>query len=840
MGKTDFDVIVIGAGVLGCFAARELRRYALRVCVLEKNADICAEITKANTAVIYAGYDMKPGTLKARLTVRGNREMETLCAELGVPYNKCGSLLVASGPVAERVLADKYKNGTENGVADLRLISGDEARVMEPGLSESVTKALCSQSTGTLDPWELGIAAAENAAANGAEFCTGVKVTGITYARGEKNYIVGYEDAGGGGEYRAAAVVNAAGLYGDDVLATYRTPDFRIVPTKAEFIVLDTYAAKSVKRIIFQQREEGKGVTIVPTVSGNVLVGPTGFPRDEQKDDVGTTADGQKLLADRARAVMPDLPLTQKIRSFAGERPNIFHTSGRGWPEPDKSRSISELTIREDDASPCLITFAGIKTPGLTCARQIGAYTAERVAKRLGGAARNEGFDARKRAPLSPESGTAAGRVAHELSAAPTGEERGAHTIICRCRGVTEADVRRAIRSLPETAGVNAVKRRTGAGQGRCQGGYCLQNIIEIIADERGKAAHEVVLEGKDSYLLLKPDEPMKKPPQSQTAAYAQSALMTAADLFAGDKKEARVNVAVIGGGPAGLAAAAEARRNGAEHVLIIERLPELGGLLGQCVHRGFGMRKYGGTLTGPNYAARLIDEAYRSGAEALTSATVTAVTETPGGITLDVRSASFGEKRVHADALVFAAGCRERPIGHLPVAGTRPAGIFTAGAAQRLMNVGGYSIGTKAVVLGSGDVGLIMSRQMKRAGMDVACVVEQSSSVGGMPRNVRECLTSPGIPLLLNRTVTRVYGASRVEGVRIAPTGDMAGRGTFVACDTLIVSVGLIPERDLLHGLPQGRRIFLCGNAHEILPLADDIATNGALAGRAAALFCR
>jgi NADPH-dependent 2,4-dienoyl-CoA reductase/sulfur reductase-like enzyme len=372
---------------------------------------------------------------------------------------------------------------------------------------------------------------------------------------------------------------------------------------------------------------------------------------------------------------------------------------------------------------------------------------------------------------------------------------------------------------------VNGVKRRAGAGLGRCQGGYCLQNVIEIIADELDVPVASVRLEEADSRILY--DAP--------NAACAR--------CDEGEKERPLgdlsrcVDVAVLGSGPAGLSAAVAAAKAGARRVIVVERLSEPGGLLPQCVHRGFGMRVFGEELTGPEYAARLTIAARASGAEFLTDCAVTMVHAPEGGgpVALDIRSRSLGAGIINAGALVFAAGCRERPLGHLPVTGERPAGIFTAGAAQRLMNIGQYVIGSRAVVLGSGDVGLIMARQMKLAGMEVACVLEREEVCGGLPRNKRECLDDFGIPLLTGRTVTRVFGQGRVSAVEaVSVLGEP--KPELIECDTLIVSVGLIPERDLLHGLPESGNIILCGNANTILRFADDIADDGAMAGREAA----
>ncbi|MDR2610172.1 MAG: FAD-dependent oxidoreductase, partial [Clostridiales Family XIII bacterium] len=567
MRKNDFEVIVIGGGVLGCFAAREMTRQGLGVCVLEKNADICAGITKANTAVIYPGYDTLPGSLKTRFGVKASREMAELCAELSVPFRRCGSLFTACGPVSEGIVRERYELGTANGVEGLEILSGDEARRLEPNLSPAVTSALFAPTAGTLDPWAFGIAAAENAAANGAVFVTGERARGVAYDAAAGVYSI--TAPASGTTYTARAVINAAGLYTDEVFASYGAPGFCIVPSKNEYIVLDTYAAEAVNGIVFQERESGKGVTIVPTVGGNVLVAGTDLGGTIAKTDTATTAAGQRHIEELAREILPALPLDTKIRSFAGVRPGIYPVAAGGWPHPDKTRTVNEFTILEDEDSPCLITFAGIKTPGLTCAREIGAYAAELVCRRLGRIAGQAaaGFDPRRRVNL-------AGRAA----AAPGGT---GETIVCRCRGVTEGAVRAAARSMAGAVNVNGVKRRTEAGLGRCQGGYCLQNIIEILADELGVPAADIKLEEDDAAIVYGGQggeaPPRAVPRDSRRGGYGEYA-----------------DVAILGSGPAGLSAAVAAKECGARRVLILERLSEPGGLLPQCVHRGFGARIFG------------------------------------------------------------------------------------------------------------------------------------------------------------------------------------------------------------------------------------------------------
>ena len=309
------DVLIIGAGLLGCFAARALAAYDLRVTVLEAREDVCTGVSRANTGILYAGYDTKPGTLKSRLTVRASSGAAALCRELDVPVSLCGSLMIACGQRAEGVLRKKYADGLENGVPGLRMLRGAEVLAMEPNLTAAVTAGLYAPGAGTLDPWALGIAAFENARANGAEFrfCEAVRIL----TRADGGFLAETER----GTYRARAVLNCAGLAADKVRELCEAPLVRLFPSAADYLVLDTGSGELVKHIIFHEPEyKGKGLTLVPTVDGNLLVGPT--EHDVTAAPGATTEQGLALLRSLCAEVVPGLDLSETIRSFGALRPN--------------------------------------------------------------------------------------------------------------------------------------------------------------------------------------------------------------------------------------------------------------------------------------------------------------------------------------------------------------------------------------------------------------------------------------------------------------------------------------------------------------------------------------
>ena len=297
-------------------------------------------------------------------------------------------------------------------------------------------------------------------------------------------------------------------------------------------------------------------------------------------------------------------------------------------------------------------------------------------------------------------------------------------------------------------------------------------------------------------------------------------------------------DVAVIGGGPAGMAAALSASQNTELRVALIERAPTLGGILNQCAHKGFGITYFGEELTGQEYARRFVGRIGASDVEIMTDTMVMSI-DTERVITIS--GAETGYRRIHANAVILATGCRERPIGSLLVTGSRPAGVFSAGAAQKMINLGGYDIGDKIVILGSGDVGLIVARELALRGKEVIAVIEKEAECGGLPRNRINCLEHFGIPLVTLATVSEIHGTPRIGGVTITAAGVGAGGGDrFIGCNALIVSVGLIPERDLLDefGAAVPEWLFPCGNAAFVHSVVDAVTNESERAGRSAAEY--
>lgn len=473
MRKDQYDVLIIGAGVTGCAIARELSHTGLKIALSDACDDVAMGASRANSAIVHAGYDCVPGTLMAKLNVRGNEMFDDVCESLNVPLLRVGSFVIAFGEEDEKELNNLLERGKANGVPGLEIISGERAREMEPKLSDDVTAALWAPTAGITCPYELTIAMSENARANGADILLRKRAVAIDYANDE--FTVKFED---GTSVSAKYVVNAAGVYADEVARLIGDDSFTISPRKGEYMLLDKQAL-CVGTVIFQTPSKlGKGVLVSPTVDGNIFAGPTAQDKVE-KNDTQTTPEGLAELKKFSLKSVPTLNLRQVITSFAGVR-----------AQP----STGDFIIRPSDKNARFIHAAGICSPGLSSAPAIAEYvrglikkasadTAERAdaiyvrehAKPFRQMDADERAEAYKRNPLY-------GRI------------------ICRCETVTEAEIVDAIHRGATT--VDGVKRRTRAGMGRCQGGFCAPRVMEILSRELGVPTESLTKFGGKSYMV--------------------------------------------------------------------------------------------------------------------------------------------------------------------------------------------------------------------------------------------------------------------------------------------------------------------------------------------------
>lgn len=470
-----YDVIIIGAGVCGSAAARELSRYNCKVCVIEKEADVCCGTSKANSGIVHAGYDAKNGSLMARLNVEGNKMMESLSKELDFLYKNTGSLVVCTKESDIERLEALKENGIRNGVENLSVITDREKLFeMEPNLADDVVAALYAPTAGIVCPFNLNIALAENAYTNGVEFFLNTKVEEIK-KDGEMWKVETSE-----GVFEGKCVVNAAGVYADVFHNMVSEEKIHIQARKGEYYLLDKRVSDHVSRTIFAlPGKYGKGVLVSPTVEGNLIVGPTAYDI-EDKEGIDITQDGLNQVKTKAALSVKNVPLNQVITTFAGLR---AHEDG------------GEFIIGEVKDAEGFFDCAGIESPGLSSCPAIGKYLSGLISEKLG-LDENPGFVAERKGITRIE------ELSNEEYSNLIKENPEYGNIICRCETVSEGQIMEAINRPLGAKTMDGIKRRTRAGAGRCQAGFCSPKVLDIIARETGMSVFEVTKNGKGSELL--------------------------------------------------------------------------------------------------------------------------------------------------------------------------------------------------------------------------------------------------------------------------------------------------------------------------------------------------
>lgn len=465
----DYDVLIIGAGVTGAATAYELAKTDLKIGVIERMEDVCEGTSKANSAIVHAGYDAKPGSLKAKLNVEGAALIPQLAEQLGFDYKNNGSLVLCFDEEHRPGLEELLQRGITNGVKDLRIIEKDEIKRLEPHVSDEVVCALYAPTAGVVCPFGLNIAMAENAADNGVQFIFNEPVTKI-------------EKIDGGwkvnDKYTAKALVNAAGVYADDIHNMVCEDKIHITPRRGEYMLLDRAAGPLTDMTLFQQpTPAGKGVLITRTVHGNILIGPNAQAVDDA-DDVSTTTEGLAEIREKASRIIKDIPFNKVIRTFAGLRAT-----------PDGGDFIIQ------ESAPGFFDAAGIESPGLTAAPAIGKMVAGLVEEKLQPGKKENHIDTRK-------GFVNVRNISKEEWDALIEQDPDYGVIICRCETVTVGSIKDACRrSVPATT-LDGVKRRVRAGMGRCQAGFCSPKTMEILCEETGKPMDEICLGKKGSELV--------------------------------------------------------------------------------------------------------------------------------------------------------------------------------------------------------------------------------------------------------------------------------------------------------------------------------------------------
>jgi glycerol-3-phosphate dehydrogenase len=471
-----YDYVIIGAGIIGTTIARELSKYQLKILVLEKENDIANHQTTANSAIIHSGHDPKPGTLKARLCVRGNALYHTLEKELSIPLLKTGAYVVAHDEAEEEMLLKLRDRAVINGVHDTHLLTGDEARVQEPNLTKKATMVLSLPSTMVTYPWEVAMAALENAIVNGVSFEKNSEVIAIHTV--STDFLITLKS---GKQIKTHHIISAAGIYSDHIASMLeQNMPYTIHPRKGEYYVLDRKAKHLFSHVLYPlPTEKGKGVLIVPQVHGNILLGPTSTLVGS-KETASTTPQGMAQIREDLKRLADSVPFELIIRSFAGIR---------------ASSSYDDFYIQESKEVKGFYHVAGIDSPGLTAAPAIAEYLVQEVLK----------IKALKKEHFNPI------RIKQKAFYSLSLEDRKAlikedpkyGNIICKCEKITEAEIVAAIHGVTGNDTIKGIKKRARAGGGLCQGGYCENHVLKIIARETGKPLNSINYYAENTPILV-------------------------------------------------------------------------------------------------------------------------------------------------------------------------------------------------------------------------------------------------------------------------------------------------------------------------------------------------
>lgn len=468
------DILIIGAGITGTAVARAISRYNASICVVDSASDIAEGATKANSGIIHAGFDAKPGTLKAKYNILGSKMYPDICASLGVPYRMCGALVLAFSDDDTAMLEELELRGRQNGVPDLQIIRRHEILDLEPNLNPDVVAALDVPSSAIVSPYEMAFAMADDAAVNGTRFFFDQPVVSANY-EDECWQVRTASDT-----YICRCVINCAGASGALIHNMYSKNHLNMIHRRGQYYLLDRSIVPPFSRTIFQcPTKMGKGVLVSPTVHGNMIIGPNAEDISDPLD-TSTTANGLSEVLSRAELTWPGISVRSNITNFSGIRAHL---------------ETDDFIIGAVDGCPGAFEAIGIESPGLSSAPAIADDLAGMVTEYLS---------------LKKKSNTVIYSVPekpfHQMTDAERKEAVSSNplhgNIICRCEVVTEAEIRAAIRRPVGARTIDGIKRRTRAGMGRCQGGFCSPRVASILSEELGCSLREIKKDGGSGRLL--------------------------------------------------------------------------------------------------------------------------------------------------------------------------------------------------------------------------------------------------------------------------------------------------------------------------------------------------
>jgi glycerol-3-phosphate dehydrogenase len=797
-----YDIAIIGAGAVGSAMARELSRYQLKVALVEANSDVGMGTSKASTAIWHTGYDAKPGSLEAKLLKRSYALMEKYLPEANIAHELLGGLLIAWNQDQFDTLPKLLKQAHDNGEFDVKIISADEIYEREPNINKGALGGLFVPGEGILCTFSVPLAFAYQAVLNEVDLFLNFQVKEIraqTTDSGPSWSIVNGLSSTGE-TIQTRYIVNAAGLFSDEVNAHFGKSNFGVVPRRGQLIIYDKLARPLVNHVLLPVPTSiTKGVLISPTVYGNILLGPTAEDLPD-KTATETTAEGLKFLLDKGHDILPQLLDEEVTAAYSGLRAATEH-------------SDYQISM---DAALRYLCLAGIRSTGISAAMGIAEYGVELL--------RDAGLELKMKDEFKSVKLPSIGQadIRPHQSAEMIKQNASYAEMVCHCERVSRGELMDAMRAPISATTLDGLRRRTRASQGRCQGFNC-----------------HAALENRSN----------------DFSRYASASEKKATEVAT------TCDVLIIGAGPAGLSAAIELKKQGIKNILVVDREPEAGGMPRFCHHTGFGREDLWRMWSGPKYAKYYRDLADKLDVEMRTSTTilgwVNSATEKREK-KLDFTSPN-GLGTVEAQFILLATGVRERPRAARMIPGTRPQGIFTTGSLQRYIYQEKLPVGKRAVIVGAELVSLsalmtLISAKVKCAMM----VTEEARHQIEFPYIVMKWAVADILtrtPIATNARVSNIFGRKRVEGIELTHQN---GQTELVECDMVIFTGNWIPEHELarLGGLqinPVTRGpvinsdfcssvngVFVAGNLLRGVETADHCALEGKRAAQSIANFIK
>ena len=741
-----YDIAIIGAGAVGSAIARELSRYELNIVLLESNPDVGMGTSKASTAIWHTGYDATPGSLESVLLKRSYPLLEKFMIEVGSPFERIGGLLVAWTPEQFETLPSLLAKAHKNGDTDVYIISKEELYQREQHLGDGALGGMFVPGEGILCTFTIPLACATQAVVNGVMLKLNFPV------RSTKKVDDISMISSGGEEIQAKWVINAAGLYSDEINNHFGYENFKVTPRRGELIVYDKLARPLVNHVLLPVPTAiTKGVLISPTVYGNVLLGPTAEDLPD-KTATNTSANGLLSLLESGKKILPDLLKEEVTATYAGLRAATEH-------------SDYQITLHADQQYICV---GGIRSTGISASLGIAEYVAD-LLKEGGVALRPKSEFKTIRMPNIGETSLRPHQNAELIE-----KNSNYGQIVCHCERVTLGELINAMNSDIPASSLDALRRRTRAMQGRCQGFNCHAALIKTLGSTK-------------QFTTENPESTEKK---------IKSSVVKNTDVL------------IIGAGPAGLAAALELKKLGVNDVVVAERESEAGGIPRMCGHIGFGLSDLYRVMTGPSYARKYREMAERAGIRIHTSTTIlgwknalsSALSHGERHYALQFTSPD-GIGNIEVKSVLLATGVRERPRSARLVPGHRPQGIFTTGSLQRFVYEHELPVGKRAVIIGAERVSLSVVMTLMHAGVRVLNMItellhHQLYLPMFLPAKILYADILARAPILTNKRVTNIFGHQRVEGIEITDLD--SGRTQVIECDTIVFTGDWIPENEL------------------------------------------